>query len=161
MHYSALYASPLGDMAMRSDDGERLSALGFRDNVAKAEGIEVVELPLFADVKSWLDIYFSGNAPPFAPPLFFWRGTDFQRLVWDEVMQIPYGKTAAYGEIAARLPGRKASHGLWRAVGGALACNPIALIVPCHRVISKSGALSGYVWGEARKKALLRHEAGV
>ena len=121
MPYSAIYASPLGDMVMWSKEEKRLSALSFYDDKGKMPQESNSEPPIFADVKRWLDIYFSGSAPPFTPPLFFWRGTEFQRLVWEQVMQIPYGKTATYGEIAARLPGRKASHGLCRAVGGALA----------------------------------------
>ena len=161
--YSAIYASPLGRMLMRAEDGERLSALKFCDGdsvEAEAPQEPASSLPLFADVRRWLDIYFLGKAPPFTPPLFFGRGTGFQSLVWEQAMQIPYGKTASYSEIAARLAGKKASRGLCRAVGAALARNGIALIVPCHRVIGKSGALLGYAWGEARKQALLLHEAG-
>lgn len=82
------------------------------------------------------------------------QGTDFQRLVWRALLDIPAGATATYGEIAARI-GRPES---MRAVAGACAANPIAVIVPCHRVISKDGAMTGYRWGIERKRSLLERE---
>ncbi len=158
MPYSALYSSPLGDMLMQSEDGKSLSRLVFCDDKAKTPQEFNLEPPLFADAKRWLDIYFSGANPPFILPLSS-RGTDFQKAVWRHIAKIPYGKTASYGEIARRLSEEKKSAFLARAVGGALNRNPIAIIVPCHRVIGKDGALTGYAGGLERKKALLLHEA--
>jgi len=80
------------------------------------------------------------------------RGTPFQRAVWALLRKIPAGETRSYGRIAALL-GSGA-----RAVGTANAANPIALVIPCHRVIASSGALCGYAWGEERKRWLLAHE---
>jgi methylated-DNA-[protein]-cysteine S-methyltransferase len=85
------------------------------------------------------------------------RGTEFQHAVWDALMQIPYGETRSYGEVAAAI-GRP---GASRAVGAANGQNPIALIVPCHRVIGANGTLTGYGGGLPLKQALLAHEARV
>jgi AraC family transcriptional regulator of adaptative response/methylated-DNA-[protein]-cysteine methyltransferase len=82
------------------------------------------------------------------------RGTSFQLRVWQALRAVPPGTTVTYAEIARRLGIPKAS----RAVGGAIAANPVAVAVPCHRVIRSDGALSGYHWGVARKRALLERE---
>lgn len=85
------------------------------------------------------------------------RGTPFQREVWRALRTIPAGSTTTYGELAARL-GRPESA---RAVGAACGANPLAIIVPCHRVVARDGALTGYRWGVERKQALLQREAAV
>lgn len=84
------------------------------------------------------------------------RGTPFQREVWRALRSIPVGSTTTYGDLAARL-GRPQSA---RAVGAACGANPIAIIVPCHRVVARDGSLTGYRWGVERKQALLEREAG-
>jgi AraC family transcriptional regulator of adaptative response/methylated-DNA-[protein]-cysteine methyltransferase len=85
------------------------------------------------------------------------RGTPFQRRVWQALRAIPRGATASYGEIARRIGEPQAS----RAVAAACASNPLALAIPCHRVVKGDGALSGYRWGVERKRALLEREAAV
>ncbi len=102
----------------------------------------------------WLDIYFSGRDPGFAPPLSL-RGTAFERSVWAELMKIPFGQTATYGAIAARLG---LPRGAARAVGGAVGRNPVSLVVPCHRVVGANGRLTGYAGGLERKRFLLALE---
>lgn len=82
------------------------------------------------------------------------RGTAFQRAVWDALREIPPGATATYGEIATRLGMPEAA----RAVAQACAANPLAVVVPCHRVVRRDGGLSGYRWGVERKRALLQRE---
>jgi len=82
------------------------------------------------------------------------RGSGFQRLVWDQLRAIPYGTTRTYGELARALGRPSAS----RAVGTANGANPISIIVPCHRVIARTGALTGYAGGIAAKRWLLEHE---
>ena len=84
------------------------------------------------------------------------QGTDFQRAVWQALAEIPPGATRSYAEIAARVGRPQAV----RAVGAANRANPVAIVVPCHRVIGRDGTLTGYAGGLARKAALLRHEAG-
>ncbi len=100
--------------------------------------------------------YFAGERTAFDLPLRL-EGTGFDRSVWALVAQIGYGETATYGELAGRL-GRP---GAARAVGAANGRNPIALIVPCHRVIGARGALTGYAYGVERKSALLAHEGAL
>ena len=85
------------------------------------------------------------------------RGTPFQREVWRALRAIPAGSTTTYSELAARL-GRPQSA---RAVGAACSANPLALVIPCHRVVARDGGLTGYRWGVARKQALLEREARV
>lgn len=85
------------------------------------------------------------------------RGTAFQQRVWQALREIPAGATASYAEIAAEIGSPKSV----RAVAGACAANPLAVVIPCHRVVRKDGGLSGYRWGTLRKRALLDREAGV
>jgi O-6-methylguanine DNA methyltransferase len=102
----------------------------------------------------WLTAYF-GGAAPVDPPLDM-RGAPFERHVWAALRSIPRGQTASYGEIARQV----GSPGASRAVGMANGANPVALIVPCHRVIGANGALTGYGGGLERKAWLLSHERG-
>jgi len=100
-----------------------------------------------------LDDYFSGYRFEFDLPLAP-HGTDFQLKVWSELQNIPYGQSASYGELAYKLGNKN----LVRAVGGANAKNPIAIIIPCHRVVGVNNKLVGYAGGLWRKKWLLQHE---
>jgi AraC family transcriptional regulator of adaptative response/methylated-DNA-[protein]-cysteine methyltransferase len=84
-------------------------------------------------------------------------GTDFQVKVWETLLKIPAGKATTYAEVANRIGKPSAS----RAVGAAVGANPISFVVPCHRVVGSSGALTGYHWGVPRKRAILGWEAGV
>jgi methylated-DNA-[protein]-cysteine S-methyltransferase len=105
-------------------------------------------------VTAELEAYFSGKLHQFSVPLDL-RGTDFQRKVWELLLGIPYGETRSYGDIA-RMLGRPTAS---RAVGRAVGTNPIAIIVPCHRVIGANGDLVGYGGGLYKKRALLDLEA--
>ena len=143
-----VYRSPLGDIVLTSD-GSALTGLQFAEASCRqpAEGI-----PLLTDACRWLDLYFSGARPDFIPRLAP-QGTPFQQSVWGELLAIPYGHTVSYGYIAQRLRCHSA-----QAVGGAVGRNPIALIIPCHRVIGSNGQLTGYAYGLDRKQWLLSHE---
>jgi methylated-DNA-[protein]-cysteine S-methyltransferase len=109
----------------------------------------------FTQVASQLDEYFAGQRTSFDLALRP-QGGAFEQLVWAELLRIPYGETASYGEIAERIghPGKA------RAVGRANARNPIAIVCPCHRVIGSDGALTGYAGGLETKRALLALESG-
>jgi methylated-DNA-[protein]-cysteine S-methyltransferase len=107
----------------------------------------------FTDVVEQLDAYFAGELADFDIELDL-RGTEFQRRVWTALLTIPYGETRSYGEIAAQI----GAPGSARAVGLANGHNPIAIIVPCHRVIGASGSLTGYGGGLDRKRTLLELE---
>lgn len=100
----------------------------------------------------WLDAYFVGSLPSTLPPLQP-HGTPFQQAVWRELLTIPYGATATYGDIARRIGCRSA-----QAVGQAIGRNPIALLIPCHRVVGSNGTLTGYAYGIERKQWLLQLE---
>src|SRR2546421_13075812 len=116
---------------------------------------DVSDDPRFAPLAAELAEYFAGERTAFDLPLRP-RGSAFEQLVWAELLRIPYGETASYGEIAARIghPGKA------RAVGRANARNPIAIVCPCHRVIGSDGSLTGYAGGLESKRALLELEAG-
>ena len=106
----------------------------------------------------WLDIYFSGQKPDFLPKLHL-IGTDFQREVWDILLEIPYGQTVTYGEIARKIADKRGLKTMSaQAVGGAVGHNRVSVIVPCHRVIGLDGSLTGYAGGIERKIRLLNIE---
>ena len=109
--------------------------------------------PLLQEVQRQLTAYFSGALREFDLPLAP-RGTPFQCAVWQTLREIPYGEVRSYGEIAAAIGRPNAC----RAVGMACHVNPIAIVVPCHRVVGKSGALTGYAAGVERKRVLLALE---
>ena len=148
MEYFTRYDSPIGPMYLRSD-GTSLTGLSpvpvwtIRD-----------DLPIFREARNWLDTYFQGGRPdprelPLAPP-----GTDFQKAVWAELLEIPYGESRTYGDIANALGIPRGA----QAVGQAVGRNPIGIIIPCHRILGVGGKLTGFAWGLEKKKWLLRHE---
>ena len=100
-----------------------------------------------------LDEYFAGTRQEFTVPIVL-RGTDFQRAVWRELAEIPYGRTMSYSELAAKIGKPSAA----RAVGAATGLNPISVIVPCHRLVGARGSLTGFAGGLDAKRWLLRHE---
>lgn len=155
------YDSPLGQITVASD-GEAIVGLWFdgqrhdRDVLQKA--YKEAALPIFGEADRWLDVYFSGRAPNFTPKLNL-RGTAFRRRVWEILLQIPYGQTVTYGQIADRIARERGLKRMSaRAVGGAVGRNPISLIVPCHRVVGAKGSLTGYAGGADKKAWLLRQE---
>lgn len=161
MDFVCRYRSPLGGMTMASD-GETLVGLWFdgQKHFANTLAEHPTEkmLPVFAETARWLDLYFGGVDPGFLPPVST-RGSDFRRAVWELLLSIPYGKTATYGEIAAKIAQKLGRPRMAaRAVGGAVGHNAIALVIPCHRVIGADGSLTGYAGGTARKKYLLALE---
>ena len=161
MEYTHHYESPLGGITLRSD-GEALTGLRFdgqkRFEAAPPEAHEDRSLPVFAQAERWLDAYFGGKQPDFTPLLHL-RASAFRVAVWEELLTIPYGQTTTYGAVAKTVAARM---GLPRmsaqAVGGAVGHNPIALIIPCHRVVGADGSLTGYAGGIERKRGLLALE---
>ena len=150
----ANYASPLGNIVL-SADGEGLTGLGFAPETA--EGLSP-EAPALRETRRWLGLYFSGRAPGFTPPLHL-SGTPFRMEVWALLLEIPYGGTTTYGALAKKLSARRGGARVAaQAVGGAVGRNPVALIVPCHRVVGADGSLVGYGGGLDRKARLLALE---
>ena len=161
MHYTTFYESPIGRMLLAADD-TGLTGLWFEGQKYFARCLdrenEEKELPVFAEAKRWLDIYFSGKEPDFTPPLHF-IGTDFQKEVWEILCAIPYGQTMTYGAIADQLAKKRGlSRMSAQAVGGAVGHNNLSIIVPCHRVVGSDGSLTGYAGGIERKTFLLNLE---
>lgn len=156
------YLSPLGELALASD-GERLVGLWFEKDRHFAAGLsnqaaEKNDLPVFAEADRWLDIYFSGKNPDFLPPLHV-RGSDFRKRVCRIMLEIPYGHTRTYGDIAAQIASERGIAKMSaQAVGGAVGHNPISIMIPCHRVVGADGSLTGYGGGIGRKVQLLKLE---
>ena len=113
--------------------------------------------PVLVEAARQIGAYFDGTLNDFDLPLDLSAGTAFQQAVWQALRALPRGRTCSYGALSERI-GRPAAV---RAVGGAIARNPISLIVPCHRVIGAAGALTGYAGGLARKTALLQIEGAL
>ncbi len=152
--------SPLGRLLLAAEEsaltglwieGQRYFASTLPENAIRNDGLKI-----FLDVRCRLDAYFAGGAlgtlPALSPP-----GTAFRKTVWNELLKIPRGTTVTYGELAERirqLSGRPTSP---RAVAGAVAHNPISLLIPCHRVVAANG-IGGYAGGTDRKLWLLNLE---
>ena len=161
MKYFTISNSPIGRILMMSD-GENLNALeaiGRRD-IAPDGFAENKEISVFKSANLWLKKYFSGENPPISNvPIKPLEGTPFQKIVWKILLEIPYGSTITYGEIA-----REAARRLGKlkmsaqAVGQAVGQNPISIIIPCHRVIGANGNLTGYNGGIDVKIKLLEIE---
>jgi methylated-DNA-[protein]-cysteine S-methyltransferase len=141
--------SPVGPLALTVDDDGALTRIGFGAG-------DVSDDARFDRVVTQMTEYFAGRRTDFDLDLRPDGGSPFERRVWAALLEIPYGETASYGEIAARI-GRP---GMARAVGRANGRNPIAIICPCHRVIGSDGSLTGYGGGLENKRALLDLEAG-
>jgi methylated-DNA-[protein]-cysteine S-methyltransferase len=151
------FESPVGELLAAVDSDGRLTRLHFLDGPhTPAPPREWVrDEAAFAELRRQLDAYFAGTRDSFDLDLAP-SGTRFQRQVWSALCAIPYGATSSYGEIAHAV----GQPGAARAVGGANNRNPIAIVVPCHRVIGAGGALTGYGGGLPRKRWLLALEAG-
>ena len=161
--FERIIQTPLGEVRLRSD-GKSLTGLWFVGQVNDAKNNSDIEikddLPIFVQVENWLERYFSGEETPITFPLQP-KGTIFQERVWKILQEIPYGETMTYGEIAQRIAKEKgiATYSA-QAVGQAVGKNPISILIPCHRVLGKNGALTGYAGGVHRKEQLLRIERG-
>jgi methylated-DNA-[protein]-cysteine S-methyltransferase len=159
MNAQTLYTtitSPIGELLL-AGDGPALTRLHMLDAprpVTPSPDWRREDEP-FADAARQLSEYFAGERREFDLPLAL-RGNEFELRVWAALLEIPYGETASYGEIARAIGAPTAA----RAVGLANGRNPIALIVPCHRVIGADGSLTGYGGGLPRKRYLLDLEAG-
>jgi methylated-DNA-[protein]-cysteine S-methyltransferase len=154
MEYICEIKSPVGMLTV-SSDGNNICGLWIEGQkyFAKTLDKDVSEqnLPVFDSVMKWLDIYFSGKNPDFTLPLMP-AGSNFQKSIWNNLCEIPYGKTITYGEIAINACTAA------RAVGSAVGHNPISILIPCHRVVGKNGSMTGYAGGISKKIQLLRFE---
>lgn len=160
MHFTCKIQTPLGEM-LAASDGSALTGLWFEGQKHFAAGLnlpgEAKKLPLFDEVKRQLEDYFNGSLRRFSVALRP-HGTPFCQSVWNLLEEIVYGKTVAYGELAARLSAETNRKTSARAVGIAVGLNPISIIIPCHRVVGAGGKLTGYAGGLERKRSLLKIE---
>jgi methylated-DNA-[protein]-cysteine S-methyltransferase len=155
--YTHIDDSPVGPLLL-AGDRDALHVLSFGVG-SRPRAIEASWQPdtsgVLRSVCKELDAYFAGRLKKFSTPLAF-EGTPFQNQVWKELTRIPYGETISYLDLANRIRNPKAV----RAVGMANGANPIAIIVPCHRVIGSNGSLIGFGGGLPTKRALLELESG-
>lgn len=156
MCYTGYYQSPMGKILLTAD---KIGLTGLRfEAMNSCSGEYEGSISVFREVKKWLDIYFSGRNPEFTPQIHM-IGSQFQLSVWRILLQIPFGETTTYGEIAKMIAKEKGVARMSaRAVGGAVGRNDIAIIVPCHRVIGANGELTGYAGGINKKIKLLQRE---
>lgn len=160
--YSCRFDTPLGQMIAAAEN-QKLVGVWFMGQKHFPEHcehwVESAEEPVFKALKNWMEAYFNGENPICTIPLEP-KGTDFQKKVWKHLLDIPYGTTSTYGDISKKVAiemGKPTMSA--QAVGGAIGKNPISIIIPCHRVIGTSKALTGYAGGLDKKEALLRLEA--
>ncbi len=151
-------ASPLGELMLVGEVGRAgivlrsVSIAGGKSVAVQQEW--VADRDAFATVIDQLDDYFAGRRTQFELE-YVVEGSEFRRRVWQALDDIPYGHTASYGEIAARIGAPRAA---LRAVGGAIGANPVLIVRPCHRVIGADGRLTGYAGGLDSKRRLLELE---
>lgn len=157
LFYTEIDDSPVGPLLL-AGDADALHVLAFGVGSRPRE-IDADWIPdtkgVLSHVRKELDRYFEGRLRAFTTPLAF-NGTPFQNAVWKALTRIPYGETISYLDLAKRIDNPKAV----RAVGMANGANPIAIIVPCHRVIGSNGSLTGFGGGLPTKRALLELEKG-
>lgn len=162
MQRTRRWASPLGEILLAADD-EGLTGLWSEGQRRFARGLapdrEESSSPILDDAVRWLEAYFAGRDPGPPPPLHM-TGTAFQLEVWRMLLEIPWGMTTTYGELARKIAARRGRMSA-RAVGGAVGRNSISIIVPCHRVVGSNGSLTGYAGGIERKRALLILEGAI
>lgn len=144
--------SPLGDLWLREENGA-LTHIGLPGTPPPVD-VPQEETPLLREAQRQLNEYFAGKRRDLSLPLKP-AGTPFRRRVWAVLQTIPYGKTVTYGDLAKTL----GAPGAARAVGGACHCNPLPIVIPCHRVIGAGGVPVGYAGGIGMKERLLKLEA--
>lgn len=165
-YYHKQLTTPLGPMDLVINDDGAVAVFSFAAADGLSRCVQKVQaagechlnanLPAFTGVEAQIQAYFDGKQQDFElnyEPL----GTDFQRQVWDQLLKIPFGETRTYGDLAEALGRPSAS----RAVGAANGQNPVAVLIPCHRVIGSNGKLTGYAGGIHNKRWLLKHEGAL
>ena len=165
MIYTAHVPSPLGLLLLSAKEdaliglwlpGQKYYGAGLPEKTAE----DADYAPLRA-AALWLEAYFAGKNPETRSLRLSPHGSEYQRLIWAMLSEIPYGATVTYGALAAEAEMRLGRRTSARAVGAAVGRNPISVIIPCHRVIGSDGSLTGYAGGLDKKEWLLRHEGAI
>lgn len=160
-----IYTSPLGEMLLAAKD-QALVGVWFRKQkyfLGKIKEYRYIsykeEVEVISKTKKWLDLYFKGQIENLPQLVLRPEGTDFQRRIWKSVLDVKYGSLATYKDIGIAVFEKK--EGIpYRAIGAAVGRNPIAIIIPCHRIIGSDGSLCGYAGGLEKKSWLINHERG-
>lgn len=153
------YESPLGTLTVYANDCALVGLTFPTQSITFSDPLTQVDSStssILTQAVQWLDQYFSGQIPSITIPLDP-QGTQFQQRVWSQLEHIPYGTSLTYGELSQRVFNSPAPKGA-QAIGSAIGANPISLIIPCHRVLGKGKALTGYTGGLSIKRALLAIE---
>lgn len=163
MYYSTHYMSPVGNLLLASSDTSLIGLWIEGQKYFRATAPEAIEerkdIPVLNAAKDWLDRYFSGKKPAVSELSLAPAGSEFRRIVWDILCEIPYGEVATYGEIGRRAAERMGKASMsGQAVGGAVGHNPISIIIPCHRIVGSNKSLTGYAGGISKKVQLLQLE---
>lgn len=161
MIYTSVIESPLGAIRL-SGEKDALTGLWFvgqKYYPSKLESwINKPEYKIFKEVGYWLEDYFSGKKNSYLPRIKP-KGTEFQKVIWKTLLEIPYGSITTYGKIAKKVANLRGLCSMSaQAVGGAVGHNPISILIPCHRVVGSNGSLTGYAGGIEKKKVLLNLE---
>ena len=165
--YFTEYRTPIIGTLTLASDGEALVGCWFDNDRFFGYGAEGArerrdDLPAFEQAREWLDRYFAGDAPdPRDLPLGKGSMSEFQMRVREAMLDVPYGETTTYGDIAKRIEAETGRRQSAQAVGGAVGHNPLCVIVPCHRVMGAKGNLTGFGGGLDTKVALLEHEGAM
>ena len=162
MNYYTLYNCSIGNLILKSD-GEYLISIDMQSSknfISNNENYVLKDnLPIFYNTKNWIHNYFLGLKPNPKDLKLKLVGSEFKKQVWQILIDIPYGETMSYKQIAQIMAKEKGLNNMsYRAVGNAVGHNPIPIIVPCHRVISHNGKIGGYAYGIKIKKFLLTLE---
>lgn len=161
MIYTSFIDTPLGVVTATAEDNALIGLWFVGQKYYPAETSSWLEKSghnVFEDLRVFLADYFAGKKPgvkiKLAP-----KGTDFQKMVWEMLLKIPFGRVTTYGALAAEAAKKKGLASMSaQAVGGAVGHNPISILIPCHRVLGAKGALTGYAGGLDKKRALLKLE---
>jgi len=159
VQYISFFESPVGRLYLTANENA-LTGVAFEQENGNSFPIDLKNLefsdthPVLTDTKLWLSLYFNGNIPDFLPNISL-AGTEFRQQVWEIVKKIPYGQTMSYGEIAQIVAKKRGTRPSAQAVGGAVGNNPIAIIIPCHRVLAADKYIGGYSGGLENKRLLL------
>ena len=153
------YESPLGTLTLYATASALIGLTFPTQSINFQEPVvinQTISSPILQQTIQWLDQYFGGQVPAITIPLAP-QGTKFQQRVWSQLEHIPYGSSLTYGELSQRVFNSPTPKGA-QAIGSAVGANPISLIIPCHRVLGKGKALTGYTGGLSIKRALLSIE---
>lgn len=153
------YESPLGTLTLYATASALVGLTFPTQSITFQEPVvidETISSPILRQTIQWLDRYFGGQVPTMTIPLTP-QGTEFQQKVWAQLQHIPYGTSLTYGELSQRVFNSPTPKGA-QAIGSAVGANPISLIIPCHRVLGKGKALTGYTGGLPIKRTLLTIE---